>query len=417
MISGQDIKGALNYNEQKVLEGKANCIQANLFLKEVNQLSFYDKLDRFTDLNIKNKRTRTNTLHISLNFAPGEKLDTDQLNKIASTYMEKIGFASQPYLVYEHTDAAHPHVHILTTLIQEGGKRIPIHYLGKNQSETARKEIEKDFGLVQADGKIKRSLELIQPVDVRKAIYGKSETRRSITNIVRMVTRSYKYTSLPELNAALRQFNVTADRGTDRSRMFAKRGLLYSLIDEKGKRVGIPVKASSIYGKPTLTFLEKQFKLNEPLRQPWKDPLKRAIDKVLPSPRITNPDQFSQALQTQGIAVIFRTNTEGRTYGVTFVDNRAKVIFNGSDLGKSYSAKSILDKLAIKAETIVLPKSEFTAVGKQEEQGTLGVDVMGQSIKAPDLLHDLLTAEILDHSSPEAALRLRRRKKRKGRKF
>src|SRR5690606_1326277 len=97
MISGKDIKGALSYNEQKVLQGKATCIQANLFLKEVEQLTFYDKLNRFMNLNNKNKRSRTNTLHISLNFAPGEKLDADKLNRIASVYMDRIGFGSQPF--------------------------------------------------------------------------------------------------------------------------------------------------------------------------------------------------------------------------------------------------------------------------------------------------------------------------------
>lgn len=400
MISGKDIKGALNYNEQKVLQGKATCIQANLFLKEVEQLTFYDKLNRFKNLNNKNKRTRTNTLHISLNFAPGERLDADKLNRIASTYMDRIGFGRQPFLVYEHTDAAHPHVHIVTTLIRDNGKRIPIHYVGKNQSEVARKEIEKDFGLIQAGGRIKK--EMIQPIDVSKAVYGKSQTRRSIMNIVKVVTRSYKYTSLPELNAALRQFNVTADRGTERSRMFANRGLLYSLIDEKGKRIGIPVKASSIYGKPTLAWLEKQFKLNEALRQPFKDSLKRTIDTSLQSPRVTTPKLFSEMLRSQGIAVVFRTNAEGRTYGVTFVDNRTRVIFNGSDLGKAYSARSIQDRLSANTEMV----QTFRPNSSQAE-----------SLRAPDLLHDLFMAENLDHSSPEAALRLRRKKRRRGRKL
>jgi hypothetical protein len=27
--------------------------------------------------------------------------------------MEKIGFGSQPYLVYQHLDSGHPHVHIV----------------------------------------------------------------------------------------------------------------------------------------------------------------------------------------------------------------------------------------------------------------------------------------------------------------
>ncbi|MGI8583448.1 MAG: relaxase/mobilization nuclease domain-containing protein [Chitinophagaceae bacterium] len=38
--------------------------------------------------------------------------------------MDKIGFAEQPYLVYQHLDAGHPHIHIVTTNIQQSGKRI-----------------------------------------------------------------------------------------------------------------------------------------------------------------------------------------------------------------------------------------------------------------------------------------------------
>ena len=31
--------------------------------------------------------------------------------------MEQIGFGDQPYLVYQHNDAGHPHIHIVTTRI------------------------------------------------------------------------------------------------------------------------------------------------------------------------------------------------------------------------------------------------------------------------------------------------------------
>jgi hypothetical protein len=412
VISGQDIQGALNYNESKVMEGKAECIQANLFKKEAGDLNFYEKLMRFTDLNEKNTRTKTNTLHISLNFDLTEKLDVDTLNRIASQYMEKIGFGDQPYLVYQHTDAAHPHVHIVTTLIQESGKRIPIHYLGKNQSEKARKEIETAFGLVQAQSKTKKQIEVIQPVDVAKAIYGKSETRRSIANIVSTVTRTYKYTSLPELNAVLRQYNVTADRGTEKSKMYTRKGLLYSLIDEKGKRIGIPVKASGIYGKPTLAFLEKQFKLNEVLRVPLKEQLRKTVDKALQASSITTKEQFKNALNKNGIAVLFRTNAEGRTYGVTFVDNRARVVFNGSDLGKPYSASAILDRLTAKEDTIKPYRPGFTATGDLPDK----IRNDSQDTGIATMLQDIVTAEDFDRSSPEAALKLNRRRKRKGRK-
>ncbi|MFX8106709.1 hypothetical protein ABTK92_20800, partial [Acinetobacter baumannii] len=39
-------------------------------------------------------------------------------------------------------------------------------------------------------------------------------------------------------------------------------------------------------------------------------------------------------------------NAQGRLYGITFVDNQNKCVFNGSDLGKGYSVAAIQSKLA-----------------------------------------------------------------------
>lgn len=409
VISGKDIQGALNYNEQKVLQGTAYCIQASGFLQDANELTFYDKLERFQALNEKNLRTTTNTLHISLNFDVTEQLSKDEFNSIASTYLNKIGFGNQPYVVYQHTDAAHPHVHIVTTIIQEDGKRIPIHNIGRNQSEKARKEIELEFGLVRAESKKKETAEFIRPVDLKKAVYGKSETKRSIVNIVRSVTREYKYSSLPELNAVLRQYNVTADRGSEKSKMFQKGGLLYSLVDDNGKRVGIPVKASAIPGKPTLAFLEKQFKLNAALRQPHRDSLKNTIDRVLNAPGMNKKVQFSEALDKSGVTVNFRTNPEGRTYGVTFIDNRSRTVFNGSDLGKAYSAGSILQRLVLNEDT----------VKRYERNDTHSNIEVVKTVDSPvlEMIRDLVTAENFDPTSPDAALKLKRNRKKRKRRF
>jgi len=422
VISGQDIKGALNYNEHKVQEGVAQCIQASGFTQDVDDLNFYDKLSRFTALNEHNTRTWTNTLHVSLNFDASEKLGIDQLNSIASAYMDKIGFGEQPYLVYEHRDAAHPHIHIVTTLIRGDGKRIPIHNLGRNESEKARTEIENEFGLVKAQGRGKDRIEVLRPADVQKAVYGKSETKRSISNIVRAVTHGYRYTSLHELNAVLRQYNVTADRGTDQSQMFRKKGLLYSLIDDRGKRAGIPVKASAIYGKPTLRFLEKQFMLNEVLRQPHREPLKAKIDSVLQSPAVNDRQQFMAALRQKGIAVIFRSNAEGRTYGVTLVDNNTRVVFNGSAFGKPYSANAILQRLSANAaEThrAEVTKTPSPSRSPHPVAGTMRDDNPRNALIEPsgELIKHLVTADSFDPLSPEAVLHLRKKRKKKSRRI
>lgn len=416
MISGKDINGALHYNEHKVQQGKAKCIQANLFLKKVGALTMYDKVNRFMDLTVRNRRTKTNTVHISLNFAQGERLEDALLRKVASSYMDKIGFGNQPFLVYRHDDAAHPHIHIVTTNIQENGKRIPLHNIGRNQSEKARKEIERDYGLVKAEGRRKQVEKSIRPVDVAKAVYGKSETRRSISHVVRTVTTSYKYASLPELNSALRQFNVMAYRGTPQSKMYANKGLLYSLIDDQGNRMGIPVKASALYGKPTMAFLEKQYELNKALRKPHREKLKATLDKALQHPEIFTPAALIYHLQRQGVYASFRTNPDGRTYGVTFVDNRTKTVFKGSDLGKMYGAKGILEKLSsAKKEDSAKPAhfrpgytDRFQAKDPDEQTPETNTGKM-------NILTDLLQTEQAAIFSPEATFsKKKRRRKRKG---
>ena len=42
---------------------------------------------------------------------------------------------------------------------------------------------------------------------------------------------------------------------------------------------------------------------------------------------------------------MLRQNAEGRLYGITFVDNQSKCVFNGSDLGKGYSAAALQNRI------------------------------------------------------------------------
>lgn len=259
IFTGKSIRGLLNYNENKVRAGAAELIMASLFGRELDKLTFSDKLNRFGQLTDLNSRVKTNSLHIMLNFDVCEKPDVTKLQQLTTAYMEKIGFGDQPYLIYKYQDAAHPHIHIVTTNIREDGTRIGLHDIGKRLSEPARKELEKEFGLIKAEGKELKEAVAIKPVNIEKAEYGKTPTKRAITNVVTAVTRDYKYTSFAELNAILKQFNVIADRGKENTQMFQKKGLIYSIIDEKSNKIGIPFKASSLNDKPTLTNLEIRF--------------------------------------------------------------------------------------------------------------------------------------------------------------
>jgi hypothetical protein len=337
----------LHDNENKVANGEAKLLLASGFAGDVGQFNQEQKLKRFEQLTILNTRVKTNAIHISLNFDPQDKLDVEKLQQISMAYLEHIGFGDQPYLVYQHTDAAHTHVHIATVNIQADGSRIDTHGIGWKLSEPARQALEKEYGLVEAKGKTLSNQLAIKPADVAKAHYGKQPTKRAITNVVNAVIRDYRFTSLAEFNAVLRQFNVVADRGGEQTVMREKGGLLYSIIDGKGQPVGVPIKASAIYNKPTLASLQQEFKRNEEKRQPYKEPLKKTIEQMLGQYHHITKNTFVAEMHKRNINVLFRTNEQGFTYGVTFIDHRNRTVFNGSDLGKAYGAKALFERFSI----------------------------------------------------------------------
>ena len=345
--TSNSVQRILNYNEIKVKEGKAECISAVNFPLELDSLNFTLKLNRFTKQASLNENVKRNAVHISLNFDPSENHCKEKLNEIAKVYMEKIGFGKQPYLVYQHYDAGHPHLHLITNNIQRDGKRIDLHLLGIRKSEPARKEIEETFGLVKAEGRKTKELFSLQPIANRKVEYGKAESKKAINGVLNKVLFEYKYSSLPELNAVLNQYNVHADRGTEESRVFKNEGLLYKILDKDSKPVGVPIKASDFYSKPTLKFLEERFKINEIKKESQKSHVKNAVRMALCNEKIISPEKLADSLANQGINMVLRKSKDGQLYGITYVDHVTRTVFNGSNLGKEYSAKGIIEYCAM----------------------------------------------------------------------
>jgi hypothetical protein len=336
------IKQTLNYNEQKVKEGKAQCLLASGFLKGADELHFHEKLARFEGRNSLNKRAATNTVHISLNFAAEERLSNETLRQIAMAYMEKIGFADQPFLLYQHLDAGHPHLHLVTTNIQRNGRRITLHNIGMNASEKARKELEREYQLVKAEDRKKQTVKKETAAPPTKVIYGKAPIKNAISDVLAFVLPTYKYASLAELNAILKRYNILADRGKEESVMYRHQGLVYRVLNERGNKVGVPLKASTFDHRPTLSYLEARFKENAVDKPAFKKNLQSTLDWLLLKPPLSL-EGFEKALGKENISLVARQNEEG-AYGFTYIDHRTRCVFNGSDLGKPYSAKEILER-------------------------------------------------------------------------
>ncbi|MEO6357251.1 MAG: hypothetical protein ABIU77_07535, partial [Ferruginibacter sp.] len=124
------------------------------------------------------------------------------------------------------------------------------------------------------------------------------------------------------------------------------------------------------------------------------------------------------ALNQKNIYTVLRQNAEGRLYGITFVDNQNKVVFNGSDLGKGYSAAALQSRLAAVNEN---PLAQDETKGSSSSGILLKVNDLNKqqhktistTTKNENLLNVLLSTKEQYDNTPNNLLKKKRKKKKK----
>jgi len=334
----KNIRVTLRYHENKVAQGRAWCLYADNFLKDTDQLTLADKAYHFQRLVSLNDNITKPIVHVSLNFHPSQQLSDQQLQGISREFMEKWGFKDQPWLVYRHADQPHPHIHLISTLIHKDGEARFLEPRDYHHAKQLAKQLEKTWSLVPSKS-LKSGQE--QPVGPpQKIIYGQTPVYPAMRNIFANVIDHYRYASIEELNAILRLYNVEAHRGKPGSALYAHRGLLYRVLNDKGQPVGSAIKASLFQSKPTLKNLEKRFLQNQTLREPYRQHLTTAIDWAFYNKTLSF-EAFEKAMAKEKIGIFVRKDVKGNPEAIWYTDYGNKTIFNGKDLGEGYTASDI----------------------------------------------------------------------------
>ena len=115
-------------------------------------------------------------------------------------------------------------------------------------------------------------------------------------------------------------------------------GVMYGALDDDGQQVGTPFKSSKFGKVFGYEALQKKFAASA--EKVKKDKLaERARQEIVKAMQdIGTKEDFARRLKEADIEVVYRINPEGRLYGITFIDHTSRTVFNGSRLGKAFSA-------------------------------------------------------------------------------
>ena len=280
-----------------------------------------------------NSHVRKPVIHISLNPSPKDILLEEQMTVLAQEFMEKFGYGNQPYIVWLHEDINRKHMHIVSVRINGQGEKID-HNREAIRAQNICREMEVKYGLHPTLGEHgERELVSLQKVD-----YPKGDVKMQVKHTARTLLECYNFHSLAEYNTLLNLYNVTAYevRGSVDGKEY--HGIMYGALDDDGQQVGTPFKSSKfgkVFGYETL---QKKFaaSVEKVKRDNLAERTRKEVVKAMQG--ISTKEEFARRLKEADIEVIYRINPDGRLYGITFIDHAARTVFNGSRLGKPFTA-------------------------------------------------------------------------------
>lgn len=406
---GSDIYGAVAYNQNKVNEGKARIIYGNNMITDITgdpSNVMQKTLLSFEDYLLANKNTEKPVLHISLNPTLSDTLSDSEFSALAKDYMEKMGYGNQPYIVYLHNDISRAHIHIVTTCVDENGNKISDKYEWR-RSMTACRELETKYNLQRVTD-TRREL---SGIFLKKADYKAGDLKHQVSNILKSVFSTYRFQSFGEYSALLSCFNIEARQVKGEHEGVPFVGVVYCVTDDSGTPVSALIKSSLIDKRFTSAGIAKRIAHNTKdfKAGKWKPKIRDTITLAMQGSR-HDPERFRRLLAEKEIDVVFRKNEAGRIYGVTFINHNTREVYNGSRLGKEFSANTFNDFFSRKEEKINMSDNTL-----RQQAGSYDTQMESSASQVVGALN--FEQHGTDYQEEAFARKLRRKKKKRGRGF
>ena len=328
---GNSLYGSLVYNGEKINKEKGKVLATNKIYNDGSgTINIHRAFEDFKMWMPQSTKAEKPMMHISLNPHPDDRLSDAEYAQLAHEYMEKMGFADMPYLIVKREDIDRHHIHIVALRVRPDGTAISTKNNFYKSKEITR-ELEKKYGLHSAERQKVTPDMPINKVDPN------GDVKRQVAMAVKLVGMRYKFQTLGEYNAVLSLYNIRCEEADGRYNGREYHGLVYFAMDDDGKTISTPLKASRLgkfAGREAVDQRYQNAKEKIDVR-----PTKRKVAAVMA--QSSGKDDFIARLKTENIDLVLRYTDDGRIYGATYIDHNTRTVLNGSRLGKEFSANAL----------------------------------------------------------------------------
>ena len=272
---------AVDYNERKVAQGKAELLQMTNF-------GFVGAVGKYTPDDLKqylveyssriNKRIRRPQFHLAISCR-GDEYTKEQLVDFAHQYLREMGYAEegQPLLIYSHHDTANNHIHIITSRVAPDGHKIDHNH------------------------------ERIRSQQVINKLLGQDESQKVQQVLAKAL--QYRFASLSQFKAILESDGYECFEKDDR--LCVKRG-------------------GHILGTIPIESLITKYRLPDEAEQKRKNQLRAILRKY--RQMAASKEELKQIMKKRfGVDLIF-FGSKDKPYGYMIIDHKNKTMYKGSEV-------------------------------------------------------------------------------------
>ncbi|MFD2964368.1 MULTISPECIES: relaxase/mobilization nuclease domain-containing protein [Olivibacter] len=297
LLPSATFKG-VGYNTNKIEKDKGELMKVENFgaLQALEHLKPKDYINYLEARSRTSARIKYPQFHAVIS-CKGKSHSKEQLTDIATHWLKGMGYGNQPYLLVFHKDTGNNHIHIVSTRVDENGK------------------------------KINDSYEKIRAYQVLNQVMGIDEKEQVSKDLDKAL--SYNFSTRPQFMMLLESQGYTLKLTEGQYRLF-KYGKQQGCIDVAKVDARINLYHQNIDRLAQLRAITAKYRVSH-------NPAVIPVTHPLPGGKAAKPtgytSQLAELLASKfGVQVLYHGKEGMPPYGYTLIDQAQKTVYKGGEL-------------------------------------------------------------------------------------